>query len=369
LALIESLEVQRFRNINHESLVFSKCFNFICGINGSGKTALLEAIYMLSTSKSFRSNLSSDIISHQEKDLLLFAKLLSDDMKGSTTATSVGISKGFKNEVHLNGRKIDSLAELAKKIPLRVIFADSFDLLVGGSSERRKFLDWGVFHVEHDFSFHLKNYKKIIKQRNSALKLKLSRSEVTMWNDQLVFFAEKINQSRLKYVSEIFPIIKEMLTEFLVSQQVDDFQYNLSYYSGWDEELNLLDILEKNLEIDYRLGHTKYGIHKADIDLKINNKKASKILSRGQLKIIICLMILSQVDFLKEKKDQSAILMIDDILSELDTKNQKYLLSKIEDLNVQTFITSPTSFISELQNKENSKMFYVEQGKYQQITN
>lgn len=160
---IERLVVSNVRNIKELTVDFYNSLNIFCGLNGSGKTSLLEAIYLLHAAKSFRSNQIQPIIQHQQEHCTVYAKCRGD--------LTLGLQKSSKQTlIRKNGNALFSASELASTLPVVLIYQDLFSIIDQGPSIRRKLLDWGVFHVEPTFKFHWKSYQRALKQRNNALK-------------------------------------------------------------------------------------------------------------------------------------------------------------------------------------------------------
>lgn len=250
------LVIKQFRNIKACDIEVSSGFNFIIGPNGSGKTSLLEALYMLGHGRSFKSALTGRIIQNECSEFFIHGRLLDSD----NFELPVGINKqrDGTTEVKIGGQSGQKLAQLANAIPLQLIHPEGFELLTDGPKFRRAFIDWGVFHTEPGFYEVWGRVKRLTKQRNALLKSARSYKEMSYWDQQLVQLADNIDRWRKSYVDELKSVAEDICRVFL-----PEFEVKMKYYRGWDSDTPYADILQQNFERDQSLGYTFSGPNKA----------------------------------------------------------------------------------------------------------
>lgn len=345
------LEIRQLRNIHHALMLPCTQFNLLIGDNGSGKTSLLEAIYYLSLGRSFRSHLNLRIINYLSNELMIYGQLASGD--------SLGIEKqaSGKTRIRVNGATEYSVAKLAELLPVQLLNPDTYKLLEGGSTQRRQFLDWGVFHVEHQFLALWRRCYHLLQQRNAALKLGQSISDIKAWDHELIRLAEKMDEWRLAYFSLFLPVFQKNLIR-LLGMPIDIY-----YCRGWPAHQSYHEVLTHAFDREKKLRYTLYGPHRADLKLVMNNIPVVDSLSRGQQKILAYALRIAQGKLLQEQCQRRCIYLIDDLAAELDRNKREILLEELAHLGSQLFITSvsPTTW-EELGDYSQKKMFHVEQG-------
>lgn len=355
MPFLKKLSISRLRNLDSALLEPSPGFNLIVGENGSGKTSLLEAIYLLGRGKTFRSSSKAPLIQRGAEESVIFAEL--DDVK------SLGFSrtKSGEQKSHLNGEKVTGYAELAQILPLQLLNADAFKILDGGPGSRRAYLDWVVFHVEHPFISHWRQTQKALANRNSLLKSKASQiAEIKPWTHELCLHAEKVHHYRQDYADKLVERMEEILKELL---PLDDFK--IGYFRGWDETQELKQALEQNLQKDLRYGFTSVGPHRADLKIKVGKELAADVLSRGQQKLLVIAMKLAQAEILKQSSNRTCLFLVDDLPAELDSLNREKVLTVLSRLGSQAFLTAieKSQLYDSLQKVKELKLFHVEHGK------
>lgn len=357
---LSTINVHNFRNIDYAQLVLSPHFNFIVGDNGSGKTSLLEAIYMLGHGRAFRHTQSNRIIQHEQPELVLFSEIKNTNQQ----VHSIGLSKSRNNEnkIKIDGDEGFRLADLAKLLPIQLVTPEGFDLLSGGPKYRRTFIDWGCFHHYPEFVHLWNNLKRLFKQRNALLKQSHNYKQLLHWDKEIVPLAEKISQIRADYLQHIFPEIIQTCRDFL-----PEYQLNCQYYQGWEHGINYSEQLQKQYDRDKLLNYTTLGPHKADIKLRIDNIPVEDLLSRGQLKLMMCALRLSQGEYYSKQNSQSCIYLIDDFASELDHNKRDLLAKRLKLANSQVFITAVSQDQITHMIDENDKIFHIKSGIISQI--
>jgi len=368
---ILTLTPNAFRNLQTDEITFHSHLNFIIGSNASGKTSLLEAIYYLSTGKSFRSRRIRNIVNRDisAKEFILFGKLSGsyDTIQSidsiSPSTHSVGIRKTVlsKTDIKLNGELIRSASKLAAISPVVIIDPNSFELLTGPPKVRRKFLDWGVFHVEHNFSRLSNEYNNCLKQRNTLLRTaKIDTLQLKIWDRKLSNLAEEIDICRKLYTKKLRTNFKQIISYFKIGSNLD-----IQYIRGWDKDLPMQSALEKNYKKDIDSKFTQFGPHRADLKVTIKGRLVEDVLSRGQQKLLVLALYLAQIQCLVDSVKKRTVVLIDDISAELDFQNLQLIFDRLVALETQVICTAldPSIVQKALPNNEIYKMFHVEHGK------
>ena len=358
---IKRLQLSGVRNLKPLSLTPSSGVNFIYGENGSGKSSLLEALYILASGKSFRHHLLKPVIQHDMDECILFSEI--DDSRLGNARLGVRRSRNGDKAIKLNGEVLYSQAEATSWLPLQIIEPNTFKLLSGSPQERRQFIDWGVFHVEHSFLDQWREFKKLLQQRNAVLK-KNQADWLDVWDKGFVKAANAVNSSRKAYIERLLPVFEDTLRRLDANLEVQ-----LSFYPGWERNTDLQDVLHKQRDRDLQIGHTQSGPQRAELRIKVENMMAADILSRGQQKAVVAALKLSQGVMFQQETGRSTIYLVDDLASELDEKHRFALCQLLEDLKCQVFITSiEHNSISDQWKPKGSKMFHVEQGSISDTT-
>ncbi|MFI4919273.1 MAG: DNA replication/repair protein RecF [Legionellales bacterium] len=325
--ILSEVKIHHLRNILSAHVQLNPHFNFIIGPNGSGKTTFLEALYLLSCGHSFRSREFTAIITHEQAATTVFARSYTEDsisiLKSHTEAT----------QLKLNNYSCHATSELAYALPCQIFYADIFQIIDAGSSVRRSLLDWGLFHVKHEYLPLLKTYKKVLKQRNALLKTQAAFAQFIPWDQQLSQLAQELHLLREDYFNLWAQTFYKVLAE------LTDTSCTIRYYKGWDRKnggkaLELL--LADGFISDKQRMYTQFGAHQADILIESEHNKAKQVLSRGQQKIILLALKLAQAELL----DRECLFLFDDLAAELDASHQSRLLSYLEKSKGQYVITS-----------------------------
>lgn len=347
---IESLTIHQFRNISKGQLAFSPQLNAIIGDNGSGKTSILEAIYLLGFGRSFRSHKIRQIIHHQHSELVLFAQ--SDHHKIGLSKQASGLT-----QLRIDGENIRTQAALSKLIPVQLIHPEGYSVVNGSPRYRRAFLDWGVFYIEPTFQSLMHRYKRLLKQRNALLKRRAKYQEIKIWDRELVTHAEQIRELRRNYFVQLIPEIQKIVGDFL-----PEYQFRFELHDGWNSDYALADLLVANYERESQMGFTSVGPHKADIRIKTEQGNAADSISRGQLKLLVCALLLAQGQYAFKQLDKPTIYLIDDFAAELDPNKRALLAHYLQRNAAQVFITAIEQHMLEGFDLTDSHLFHVKQG-------
>lgn len=350
---LQKLDIYKLRNIQHSSIEPSSGINLITGENGSGKSSLLEAIFILGRARSFRATNIKQAIQFEQTELIVSGQ----SKQQSGQLFHLGIQFNGKGcEIRLNQEK-SCKSELAYALPVLLIHPKSYILLDGGPQNRREFLDWGVFNHEQNFLMQWRKFKKVLLQRNSLLKSKQT-NQINVWNTELVQYGTIVSDYRKQYLQQLQPVFFEICHHFLKFEKIE-----LEYDTGWDESENFIAALENDLFKDLRYGYTHSGPHRCDFKIILNGRLAKHVVSRGQLKLLMLSLKLAQVKLINQEKNNTVCVLIDDLTAELDVHNKTKLLQYLSKLNCQVFMTT-TELINfgDLTDLENYKVFHVEHG-------
>jgi len=346
---ISQLSLTDFRNLRSTTLDFNSRFNFVSGDNGSGKTSLLEAIYVLCQAHSFRTHQLKQCINHDKSSFLLFGRF--EDHKA-------GLAKNDKKlEIHVDGESIKRRSELVRKTPVNIVNADSFVMLDGAPQKRRAFIDWCMFHVEPNYAEQWRLFQHALRQRNRLLKTRQDIKLLDYWDQHLIEPSLNLSTMRRDYCKKLQAIAEVELCEILSGISLE-----LEYRQGWPDDLSLLDATRSNRERDIRSGFTNAGIHRDDLRIMSQGKNASEILSRGQSKRLCLALLLAALKVVSKSRQDRIILLIDDLNSELDSKSQNIVYQQLVDLDLQMFISNIDSPVPEAISGKEIKLFHVEHG-------
>lgn len=357
-AQLNQLIISNIRNLSAVDLKFGPQFNVFTGANGSGKTSLLEAIYLLGVGRSFRAKSMRQIIAFGAEQCVIRAKTaIVDDPNGLWLAMERTINGSTQYKI---GAQNESAAELSKMLPVQLIDVNSHLLLEGGPSFRRQFIDWGVFHVEHTFLQNWRLWQRALEQRNSILKQK--QVPPAVWNETLVKYANAVDAARLAYFQRFTPVFLELLDEMLSLNNVE-----LRYNRGWNTDQDLTSVLFDTINADLQYGYTTKGPQRADLEFLIANRPVKEVLSRGQMKIFVCIMLLARAKLLQDMR--ASVFLIDDLHAELDMHSCSLFINAIKALNCQVFITGIEADLlhARLQGCA-THMFHVEHGTIKELT-
>ncbi len=353
------LDISDFRNIASASLRPSQTLNLVIGPNGCGKTSLLEALYCLGRGRSFRTRNTDQLIRQGTEGFTLFSRLRSHD-----NIHRVGIQRSARQtRIRVDGGDVRSASELSERLPTKVIEAGLHAFFDQGPELRRRFLEWGMFHVEPHYLQAWSDYRRLLLQRNAALKTRWNDASLLQFDELLAEKGETIAHYRQAYLRDtqayFASFCRDMGSAHFQALQID-------IYRGWSKGLALIDALANSRESDRQRGFTQVGPHRTDLRIRINGMLARDFLSRGEQKLFIALLQIAQARFLFDRTGKRSLLLVDDLAAELDKKNRVLLLNALTASECQVFVTSTSD--SALQAAlQTPPLFHVEHGVVSQV--
>lgn len=349
---LERLAIEDFRCVERAELQFDSRCNLIAGENASGKTSLLEAVFFLGRGRSFRSTRNDALVRTGAGQFSLVARIFHNSV-----SQPLGMRLGADGiEARYAGRPVAGLAELATRLPVQAIDPEVHRLVDGGPQERRRYVDWGVFHVEPTFVDHWRRYQRALRQRNAALKAGQTPALVRVWDSELVEAGESVADCRQRYIAGLRNSVRE------VGQRMLGSEIELGLYQGWSAERPLAEALEHSFSRDRERGSTSAGPHRADVSVKVSGQTARDRVSRGQQKMLAAAMLLGQLEHDAARGSAVATLLVDDPAAELDANHLERLLGEVLSVPAQLFITALDPENPALRNLPAGRRFHVEHG-------
>ncbi len=327
---LRRLQVTDFRCLQSAALELDSRFTLISGANASGKTSLLEAIYVLGRGRSFRTRRLEHLIRRGSERFVVFG-----EVDGFGRRSSLGVEGSAAGvRARLGGAKAGSLAELAPLLPVQIIDPEIHRLIEEGPSRRRRFLDWGVFHVEPRFVDDWQRFQQALRQRNAALKSRQPREVTAAWDGELVRYGEAVSAARSSYVRR--------LAEHAVSvtRNLLGLELSLSYRTGWARDLSLSEALRQSWNHDQESGATQAGPHRAELGIRLDEMGVKDRISRGQQKLLAAALLLAQVRMFPADSPVQPSLLLDDPAAELDNERLAGLITEVGSQSVQLIVTA-----------------------------
>lgn len=377
---LSRLHIEGLRNIDAAELSLGSGFNYLYGANGAGKTAVLEAIHLLARGRSFRAKSLDRLVNVGSKRLVVRAGVVN---RSGTHRLALSRADGASN-FRLDGLNVGGFSGLIEQLAVQTLLPDASNLIYSGPGERRGFLDWGLFHVEHGFLALSRQYNRALRQRNAWLKSEAgvgaksnqgSRPslETDPWLTPLVGYASQLNDARGRYVDSLRPPFAQALLALSHNLQVE-----LAYDSGGlGAAEDSYKKMSESFARDVKFGVTHRGPHRADLTILTPShhtknlptvatpgNKAAEVFSRGQAKIAASALMLAQVDLQQSATGQGSVVLIDDFGAELDSEHWKRFVSTLEKLACQVIVTSTQApEVQGLLSEVDCKVFHVEHGR------
>lgn len=362
---LSRLQVRHVRNLKQVALDALCPINVLFGVNGSGKTSLLEALHLLLVGRPFRGAQLRPVLTEGADECTVFAELHIDEARRTL---GMQRTRADKPIVKLNGERLQSLSELVRLVPVQVLNAEAFALLTGGPGERREFMDWGLFHVEPTFYSVWQKSRRALLQRNALIRHgKIDRQQLLLWSQEYARYGTLLDQLRRDYVAALAPLFRHVLSE-LNSTLVE--RVTLTYARGWPRDHELEGLLIEDVERDLQLGFTRLGPHRADLRVQVGGGSAADMLSRGQLKLAVAALKIAQARLLRERNERHCLFLVDDLPAELDADHRRQLCRQLEAIDAQVFVSCihPVDLDDCWQSAERVAMFHVEHGEISPAT-
>jgi DNA replication and repair protein RecF len=350
---LAELALENLRCIQRAELGLAPGITFILGPNGSGKTSILEGIYLLGRGRSFRTRNSERLIGHGQERL----QAMGHTSGALSQRMSVQVMRNEPTCADIAGVPVASLAQLAQVFPVQVIEPGIHRLIEEGSPRRRRWLDWGVFHVEPNFIDTWQRYARALRQRNAALRT--APDTARAWDGELVRHGEALTAARLRLLETLAAHWNETV------RGLADLRVELRYTTGWKQDSSLERSLDESWDRDRHRGVSHAGPHRADVQVRIEGRAAREILSRGQQKLVATAMVLAQLKMLRERTAVVPTLLLDDPAAELDAEKLARFVEQVKSLRCQLVLTSMSA--AQLPFGPPDRMFHVEQGRVQPL--
>ena len=353
--ILDRLRLEHFRCFERAEIHLAPGFNLITGDNGSGKTSVLEALHLMAHGRSFRGRVRDGLIRRGQTAL----DVIVDWRVGEASPHRAGLRHfGSQWQARLDGRDVQQLGELVSALAIISFEPGSHALIDGGSELRRRFLDWGLFHVEQDFLPTWRRYTRALKQRNALLRQRGPTQLLDGWEQEIIAHGEAITRQREAHVAQLQPYLDRRMVALLPELG----PATLRFFTGWkSSEVALGDALLLARERDLVLGHTSVGPHRADLRISLDGVPAEN-LSRGQTKQLALALMLAQAELLAESFGHWPILQLDDLGAELDRTHQKRTLEALRDSGAQVMITGTEVPTAMAGSDASFAMFHVEHG-------
>jgi len=353
------LDIQYVRNLRQVTVEPAPGLNLIFGNNASGKTSLLEAIYLLSHGRSFRSTNVQSVISYDAEAIRVVGQVVQPHTKQAVT---LGIERGVKtSRIRINQETVQQTSRLASYLPVQIINPESHQLFEQGPNQRRRFLDWGLFHVEHRFLPTWQQYSRTLKQRNAELRQGGSTSAVKLWDKPIIELGIQLDEFRHAYVAHLREFVDAAVMALLGTE------IQLDYQSGWLRGTTLEQAMADSLVIDQKQGFTRNGPHRAELRILSEGHTVKDQCSRGQQKLLVCALRIAQMAHLKQHHQQQSVMLVDDLAAELDTEHRQRLLDLLQHTGAQTFVTVTEASLVNVQSWHSHRVFHVEHGTVREV--
>jgi DNA replication and repair protein RecF len=355
------LQISHVRNLTAVDISLVEGLNLFVGANGAGKTSLLEAVYLLARGRSFRTSRIGSVIARGTEALVVHVDAW-DEVRG---VVSLGLQKRRDNvaEARIDGAPQRQQSRVAELLPLQLLLPDGAELVLGAPNERRKFLDWGMFHVEPRTLITLRDYQRALRQRNVLLKSARGRperlpGEAGAWTEKLAEIGEAVDALRQRYVEDVSGAVAQVLAEMAPSLEI-----TMSYYRGWAEGVSLLKSFGESLDRDVKFGATQAGPHRADLRLRTTSEAAADALSRGQAKALAMALRLAQAQHTASVAGRRSLFLVDDLGAELDRAHSGRFFSALQRMECQVLATATSDPGDALEYQGTRAVFHVEHGR------
>lgn len=340
--VIKSLELADFRNYERLEISFDKGTNILYGDNAQGKTNILEAIYVSATTKSHKGSKDKEIINFDKEESHIRTYLLKENEE---IRVDMHLRKNKSKGIAIDGQKIKKAADLMGLLNVVFFSPEDLSIIKNGPAERRRFADMELCQLDHFYIYNLNHYNKIINQRNKLLKDMYFNPELketlNIWDSQLVSFGSKIIERRQQFTGQLCEIIYDIHKKLSGGKEELIIKYEPDVLTDDFEKM-----MKINQERDIKLKQTTTGPHRDDFSFIINGIDIRKYGSQGQQRTAALSLKLSEIELVKKISKDNPVLLLDDVLSELDSNRQNYLLNSIGDIQTIISCTGLDEFIN-----------------------
>lgn len=356
---ITRLDIRDLRRFADVSLAPGPGLNLLIGENGAGKTSVIEALHLLAYGRSFRGRVREGLVRAGSAAVEVFAEWVEPHGSSERWRKAGLRHSGADWTGRLDGESVNQLGELCAALAVVTFEPGSHDLIHGSSDVRRRFLDWGLFHVEPAFMAPWRRYARALKQRNALLKQRITDYQLDAWDQELAQTGEALTRQRETYLGQLEPYAAGLAQGLAPSLGA----LRISYVAGWRrDDMPLADALLLARDRDLLAGHTSVGPHRADWRMAFEAIPGRDALSRGQAKLAALAALMGQADLHRGVTGQAPVFCLDDIASELDRHHQRRVLRRLAEAGSQVFVsgTEVPAAVAELGLAH--RLFHVEQG-------
>lgn len=354
---LQDLQIANFRNLSSFHLQPGPGLNIIAGPNASGKTALLESIYLLSRSRSFRSHRINELIAYPEKALRVAATW---QLSGGRPLQVCLERNRKQTRLTLASQPVRNLSAHARLLPILLLTPESHDLLAGRPQLRRRWLDWAMFHVEQNYLVAWQACFAALRQRNALLKHGAKPAELDAWEATLTKQTLLLEQLRRDFLADFERQFVELSALLLPARA------EIKYVSGRPEQADYLDWLREQRQEDRQRGFTQAGAHRSDLQFRINDLEARAHLSRGQAKLYIAALVLA-LGRVFVAAGLRPVFLVDDLPAELDPAARETFMARLAETGAQVFVTTIDPGALPVEAWAEYRVFHVEHGRLAEV--
>ena len=349
---LKTLRIENLRLFDRLQLDLCPRWNLLTGPNGAGKTTLLEAAYLLSHGRSFRTSMREALVRHGTSGYAVFGEL-----ETCGIVERLGLARGRRLEARRNGEPVTA-GELMRHAAVLCFEPGSHELVAGPAEERRRFMDWGVFHVEQDFLPVWRRYQRALRQRNGLLRAQRGE-DLAPWDRELSLAAAPLAAMRQRYLDALRPFVTGVLGDLLVELGPPHLHFDPGFDAGQPLEVTLAERRDRDLAH----GHTSAGPHRADWNLAFAKAPRREHLSRGQEKLCAFALVMAQAQLYFAGSGQWPVLCLDDLASEVDAQHQARLVAAVDASGAQVLATGTEAPAGWSGLRGPVASFHVEQGR------
>ena len=356
---ITNFQLQNFRNYDDESIQFTPGINVLVGNNGQGKTNLIEGIYYLLTGKSYRVQREHELLKWEQQEFHLYGDFIVNHHKIFLESHY----RDRKKRVKINKVSCQRLSDFVGTINVIFFSPDDLVMIKGGPSERRRFLDLHIAQIRPGYVSILNAYNKVLLQKSALLKAHIDKplkyAQIQLWNDQIIELSKKIILQRVELTTRIQEVADSIYVNLTSQKEKLKIEYYALGKKNVQEAISELpELLNQKMDQEIERQMVLVGPHRDDLHILLDDKPARLYASQGQQRSMVLSLKLGELELIRQEKGEYPLLLLDDVLSELDSFRRNYLIKFIESSRIQTLITM-TSAESHL---DSGVLYHVEQG-------